>query len=243
MKIVAVIPARYDSTRFRGKPLAKIHGRPMVQWVYEAAAGCDLIDQVLIATDHAEIARAVRGFGGNACMTSRAHVSGTDRVAEVAGDLDVQIIVNIQGDEPLITPEAIRQALQPLFADKTIAMGTLKTRIASPQEMQDHNIVKVVTDANDFALYFSRSPIPFMMDKDNATVGFRHIGLYVYRKDFLLKFSQLPPSTLEKTESLEQLRALEYGYAIKVASTSYSPVGVDTPEDLSFVENLLRGKK
>jgi 3-deoxy-manno-octulosonate cytidylyltransferase (CMP-KDO synthetase) len=243
MKIVAIIPARYASTRFKGKPLAEILGQPMIQWVYNAAMKCDIIDQVFVATDHEEIARVVREFGGEARMTSAKHSTGTDRIAEVARDLDAQIVVNIQGDEPLLPPEAIQQALNPLLSDNNISLGTLKTRVTNVEEMLNPHTVKVVTDCNDYALYFSRSPIPYLKHKPNDLFCFRHIGLYVYRRDFLLTFSQLSPSPLEEIESLEQLRALEYGYKIKVPSTNYHPIGVDTPEDLKVVEKILMKQK
>lgn len=242
MKIAAVIPARYESTRFRGKPLATICGKTMLQWVYEAAKGCKLIDQIIIATDNHEIRRAGESFGAKVCMTDPAHATGTDRVAEAAGNLDARIIVNIQGDEPLLTPEAISEAVTPLLEDEAIPLGTLKTRIDDEGDLNNANVVKVVTDAHDFALYFSRSPIPFIKNKNTAVPVFRHIGLYVFRKDFLLTFTRLPQTALEKAESLEQLRALEHGYRIKAPTTSYKPLGVDTPEDLKRVENILRNK-
>ncbi len=243
MKIVAIIPARYASTRFRGKPLARICGKPMIQWVYEAARRCEIIDQVFIATDSEEIMTAGTGFGAQVCMTSAAHETGTDRIAEVAGTLTARIVVNIQGDEPLITPEAIHQAVTPLIQDETILMGSLKTKIEKQEDLDNPNIVKVVTDANDCALYFSRSPIPFMRNKDTVISAFRHIGLYVYRKEFLLTFTRLSRSVLEQAENLEQLRALEHGFRIKVPTTTYQPVGVDTPEDIVRVERLMMKKK
>jgi 3-deoxy-manno-octulosonate cytidylyltransferase (CMP-KDO synthetase) len=243
MKIAAIIPARYESTRFRGKPLAAICRKPMLQWVYEAVQRCNLIDQIFIATDHAEIMQAGKRFGATVCLTDPAHATGTDRIAEVAGNLDARIIVNIQGDEPLLTPEAISEAITPLLEDETIPLGTLKTRIDDERDLNNANVVKVVTDVHDFALYFSRSPIPFIKDKNTAVPVFRHIGLYVFRKDFLLTFTRLPQTVLEKAESLEQLRALEYGYRIKVPTTSYKPVGVDTPEDLKRVEQIIMKKQ
>ncbi|MEI6125985.1 MAG: 3-deoxy-manno-octulosonate cytidylyltransferase [Pseudomonadota bacterium] len=239
MKAVAVIPARYGSTRFEGKPLAMLSGKPMVQWVYENAASCALIDQVIVATDDHRIARAVQEFGGTVRLTASTHETGTDRVAEAARDIDAEIIVNIQGDEPLLPREAIRQAVEPLLDAMTISMGTLKTKIRDFEDITNINVVKVVTDARGFALYFSRSAIPYAKAEDTPSDIFRHIGLYAYRKDFLMKFTELPQSSLEKAESLEQLRALEYGYAIKVVETQYYPVGVDVPEDVARVERLL----
>jgi 3-deoxy-manno-octulosonate cytidylyltransferase (CMP-KDO synthetase) len=243
MKIVAVIPARYGSTRFRGKPLARIFGKPMIQWVYEAAKRSDCLDCVLIATDHDEILRAGKAFGAEVFMTSANHATGTDRVAEVSKTLEAEIIINLQGDEPLLSPEVITQAVTPLLEDPSILLGTLKTRIADSADLTNPNIVKVVTDASDFALYFSRAAIPFIREKEAAIPVFRHIGLYVFRKDFLLTFTQLPPSVLEKAENLEQLRALEHGYRIKIPTTSYQPVGIDTPEDIARVENIMMNRE
>ena len=240
MKIAAIIPARYESTRFRGKPLAPICGKPMIQWVYEAARHCDFIDQVLIATDNEQICAAAEAFGARVCMTAATHATGTDRVAEAAESLDAHIVINLQGDEPLIEPEAIRQAVTPLLEDSSIVLGTLKTRITDERDLENPHVVKVVTDAKDCALYFSRSPIPFMNNTNSAAAAYRHIGLYVFRKDFLRTFTRLPQTALEQSENLEQLRALEHGYRIKVTTTSYQPIGVDTPDDIIRVENILR---
>jgi 3-deoxy-manno-octulosonate cytidylyltransferase (CMP-KDO synthetase) len=240
MKVVAIIPARFGSTRFPGKPLAMILGKPMVQLVYENALKCRIIDRVVVATENEDIARTVKGFGGEVCKTSPNHVTGTDRVAEVAKELDAQIIINVQGDEPLLPSGAIEEAALPLLNDNTIKMGTLKTKIQKKEDIFNPNIVKVVTNSEDFALYFSRLPIPYVKSKCDDIMFFRHIGLYVYNKDFLLKFSHLPQSPLERAESLEQLRALEHGYPIKVKETNYYPLGVDVPEDIALVEKELR---
>ncbi len=239
MMIAAIIPARYESTRFRGKPLAKICNKPMLQWVYEAAHRCALIDQVIIATDHEKIRQAAESFGAHVCMTSSSHTTGTDRIAEVAQHLDARIIVNLQGDEPLLVPEVIREALMPMMEDETLLLSTLKTVIDNENDIPNSNVVKVVTDINDWALYFSRSPIPFRSDTARSFPFFRHIGLYVFRKDFLLTFTRLPRTMLEKAESLEQLRALEHGYRIKVPTSHYKPIGVDSPEDVARVEKML----
>ncbi|MBT0663279.1 3-deoxy-manno-octulosonate cytidylyltransferase [Geobacter pelophilus] len=245
MKITAVIPARYSSTRFEGKALSDIHGKPMVQHVYERTEKAALVSEVIVATDDERIAAAVRSFGGRAAMTSKDHETGTDRLAEVAARLDSDIIVNVQGDEPLIDPDMIDAAIAPLIEDAAIVMGTLKSRICNLHDFLSPNVVKVVTDSAGFALYFSRSPLPNFRDKwndlkDEAFVSgkllcYKHVGLYVYRRDFLLKFSQLPPTFLEKAEMLEQLRALENGYRIKVVETSHESIGVDTPADLEKV--------
>jgi 3-deoxy-manno-octulosonate cytidylyltransferase (CMP-KDO synthetase) len=250
MKITAVIPARYSSTRFEGKALADIQGKPMVQHVYERTSRASLVSEVIVATDDERIAAAVRSFGGRAEMTSRDHETGTDRLAEVAARLESDIIVNVQGDEPLIEPAMIDDAIAPLISDSSIEMGTLKSRIRNLHDFLSPNVVKVVTDLEGFALYFSRSPLPNFRDKwndlkDEAFVSgkllcYKHVGLYVYRRDFLLKFSLLPPTFLEKSEMLEQLRALENGYRIKVVETSHESIGVDTPADLEKVLARLR---
>ncbi len=242
MKIVAIIPARYDSARFKGKPLAHICGKPMVQWVYEAAAKVRGISEVIVATDSRQILEAVEGFGGKARLTSSAHQSGTDRIAEVVRDLDCDIVTNIQADEPLINPLMIEEALLPLTQNKDIPMGTLKSSIKRLPELLDPNVVKVVTDSKDFAIYFSRAPIPYHRkgwDLKNQPRNFKHIGLYVYRRDFLLRFSKMESTPLEQIEGLEQLRALENGYQILVPTTQYDSFGVDTPEDLAEVKRRL----
>lgn len=242
MMIAAIIPARYESIRFRGKPLVRICNKPMLQWVYEAARSCTLIDHVIIATDHEKIKEAAESFGARVCMTASTHATGTDRVAEVAQHLDAHIIVNLQGDEPLLVPAVISEALMPVLEDETLPLSTLKTIIDDETDILNPNVVKVVTDINDCALYFSRSPIPFRKDNKPSGAIFRHIGLYVFRKDFLLTFSRLPRTMLEKAENLEQLRALEHGYRIKVPTSNYKPVGVDTPEDVARVETILMSK-
>jgi 3-deoxy-manno-octulosonate cytidylyltransferase (CMP-KDO synthetase) len=239
MKIVAVIPARYASTRFPGKPLASICGKPMIQRVYENALRCAVVDRVVVATDSPEIARAVQAFGGEVCMTSDRHETGTDRIAEAAQAMEADLIVNVQGDEPLLQPHTIGLAVQPLLADDSLPMGTLKAKIKTERDRENPNIVKVVTDDRGRALYFSRSPIPFFRCRTACASMYRHIGLYVYRRDFLLHLTGLPQSGLEKAESLEQLRALENGFTIHVAETDYEPIGVDVPEDITTVENIL----
>jgi 3-deoxy-manno-octulosonate cytidylyltransferase (CMP-KDO synthetase) len=244
-KIVAIIPARYGSTRFPGKALALIGGKPMIQWVYERARQSRMISRVVVATDDERIRKTVGDFGGEAVMTSAKHETGTDRVAEAARDLECGLIVNVQGDEPLIHPEMIDQAIAPLAADPVIPMGTLCRRIEDPREAADPNVVKVVSDRHGFALYFSRAPIPW--DRDHwawmnppgglALHGpvYKHIGLYVYRREFLLSFASLPQTALERVEKLEQLRALEYGHKIRVVQTEHESFGVDIPDDLSKI--------
>ncbi len=233
---VIVIPARYASTRFPGKPLAKLWGKPLVQHVYERAAAARCSDRVIVATDDERIATAARGFGAEVAMTSSEHPSGTDRVAEVARGVDAELIANVQGDEPLIDPAAIDAAVRPLVEDSAIPMGTLSCPIEDVAELANPNVVKVVTDVGGFALYFSRLPIPFVRDSGAGSSRFRHIGLYVYRRDFLLELAKLAPTPLEEGEKLEQLRALEYGHRIKVTSVASAWPGVDTPEDLARLQ-------
>ncbi len=250
MKITAVIPARYASTRFPGKALADIGGRPMIQHVYERASRSQLVGRVIVATDDSRIATVVTQFGGEVIMTSAEHETGTDRLAEVATQLDSDIIVNVQGDEPLIDPAMIDLAIEPLLEDATIQMGTVKTRIKCLHDFLSPNVVKVVTDNRGNALYFSRSPLPFFRDKwkdlkdESFCCGrllcYKHVGLYVYRRDFLLKFASMPPTFLEIAEKLEQLRALENGTAIRVVETEFESLGVDTPDDLHKAQEQYR---
>jgi 3-deoxy-manno-octulosonate cytidylyltransferase (CMP-KDO synthetase) len=256
---VAVIPARYASTRFPGKPLAEIAGRPMIEHVYRRAADARGIDAVVVATDDQRIADAVERFGGVARMTAASHHTGTDRIAEVARDLPCSIIVNVQGDEPLVEPASIAQMVDALQADPTLEMATLRTPIRREEDYASPHVVKVVVDANDNALYFSRAPIPHQRDlppsafvpglperlhgvpsvatadKKGGYYGFKHLGLYAYRRDFLLRLAALPQTALERAESLEQLRALEHGHRIRAVETKHDSIGVDTPEDLDRV--------
>lgn len=246
MGVTVVIPARYASTRFPGKPLADLCGKPMIQWVYERSALCESVNRVLVATDDERIAEVVESFGGDVVMTRADHPTGTDRLAEVAAGLNDELIVNVQGDEPLIDPAMIEAAVKPLLADSAIPMGTLKTPLTSLDEYLNSNVVKVVTDRQGFALYFSRAPIPFPRDfnsqleqrwRDLATA--KHVGLYVYRREFLIQYPRLQATPLENQECLEQLRALEHGYRIRVAETNLVGQGVDTPEDLDRVRAIL----
>jgi len=250
MKITAIIPARYGSTRFEGKALADICGKPMIQHVYERTIRSSLVSDVVVATDDERIAAAVRKFGGRVEMTSTGHETGTDRLAEVAGRIDSDIIVNVQGDEPIIEPAMIDEAIEPLVGDGSIVMSTLKSRIKTLHDFLSPNVVKVVTDWEGYALYFSRSPVPNFRDKWNdlkdekfstgKLLCYKHVGLYVYRREFLLQFSQMSPTYLELSEKLEQLRVLENGYRIKVVETSHDSIGVDTPADLAAVVDKLR---
>jgi 3-deoxy-manno-octulosonate cytidylyltransferase (CMP-KDO synthetase) len=236
-KILGVIPARFASTRFPGKVLSQISSKSMLQHVYERASQARYLTSTIIATDDDRIVQAARRFGAIVRLTRHDHLSGTDRVAEVASAENADIIVNIQGDEPLIDPAAIDAAILPLAHEPEIVMATLKKKIEDPREVNDPNVVKVVTDRAGDAIYFSRCPIPFVRDGGGGA-HFKHIGLYVYRRDFLLQYSQLPVGPLEQAEKLEQLRALENGFRIRVVETEYESVGVDTPEDLDRVSRL-----
>ncbi|MCK8827324.1 3-deoxy-manno-octulosonate cytidylyltransferase [Natroniella acetigena] len=238
MQVIGIIPARYASTRLPGKPLKEIAGQPMIQHVYQQAVAADSLAQVIVATDDQRIYQAVEDFGGQVEMTSKDHQTGTDRLAEVAQNLEAEIIVNIQGDEPLLNPEMIDQAVEPLLEDSTIQMGTLKHKIIDQQEIDSPHIVKVVTDQDDFALYFSRTAIPYPRQETGLDY-YKHIGLYVYRRDFLLSYTEMEQTPLEEQESLEQLRVLENGYRIKVVETEYEAIGVDTLEDLERVREIV----
>jgi 3-deoxy-manno-octulosonate cytidylyltransferase (CMP-KDO synthetase) len=252
MKITAIIPARFASVRFPGKVLADILGKPMVQHVYERTAKAAMVSEVIVATDDEQVAAAVRAFGGRVEMTDKGHETGTDRLAEVAARLDSDIIVNVQGDEPLIEPAMIDEAIKPLFEDSSVLIGTLKSRIKTLHDFLSPNVVKVVTDCTGFAIYFSRSPIPNFRDKWNdlkdekfvsgKILCYKHVGLYVYRREFLLRYARMSPTFLELAEKLEQLRVLENGYRIKVVETKFETIGVDTPGDLEKVIERLKSE-
>lgn len=261
MKAVGVIPARYASSRFPGKPLATLCGRPLIQHVYERARRSQSLSRVVVATDDRRIHDVVTAFGGEVQLTGAHHRSGTDRVAEVAAYLSSELIVNIQGDEPLIEPAMIDEAVVPFFVESDVVMGTLCRLIESEDEWRSPHVVKVVRNHRGFALYFSRAPIPYHRGLRTevrgprsrvegegiaqpsalspGTLAYKHIGLYVYRRDFLLELARLAPTPLEQRERLEQLRALESGYAIRVVETKYDSIGVDTPEDLERVERIV----
>lgn len=250
-KATAIIPARYASTRFPGKPLALIQGLPMIQHVYRRVAQAKTVDRVVVATDDLRIEQAVKAFGGEVIMTRADHPTGTDRLAEVAEQLSAELIVNVQGDEPLIDPRMVDQAVAPLLAEPAIQMGTLAARIDVIEDFYNPNVVKVVKDKQGLALYFSRAPIPWPRDLTPEQLAgalaevalYRHIGLYVYRRDFLLQYPLLPKTPLELLENLEQLRALEQGVRLHVAETEFTCHGVDTPADLERVSQLLAAEK
>jgi 3-deoxy-manno-octulosonate cytidylyltransferase (CMP-KDO synthetase) len=255
-KVVAIIPARYASTRLPGKPLIEIAGKPMILRVVERARQAATISRVIVATDDQRVFQAVANADEEAVMTSPNHATGTDRLAEVAAKLDAEIIVNVQGDEPLIEPSTIEAAVAPLIADPSIVMSTTCEPIESAEDALKPNVVKVVVDRAGFALYFSRNPIPFPRAAvlEHGSIGAalrarpellktfnKHTGLYAYRRDFLLTYAKLPPTPLEQSEALEQLRALEHGYRIKVVPVAHRSIGVDTPEDLDLARRLIIG--
>jgi 3-deoxy-manno-octulosonate cytidylyltransferase (CMP-KDO synthetase) len=253
LRIVGMIPARLASTRLPGKVLLDLAGKPMVQHVYERARQSQHLSEVIVATDSAEVLAAVESFGGTAAMTSPDHASGTDRLAEVARRTDCDLIVNLQGDEPLLRPDIIDAAIAPFLNEEGLRLGTIATPITALEEHRQPSAVKVVVDRRGFALYFSRCPIPYFRLDPGATFDeaaprvhpksglhpLKHIGLYVYTKETLLWMASLPRTPLEITESLEQLRALENGCPIRVVEVDYSPIGVDTPEDLERVRKMM----
>lgn len=247
-EVVAIIPARYHSNRFEGKPLAKINGKPMIQHVVERARQVKLLSRVVVATDDKRIADCVQSFGGEYVMTRDDHVSGSDRLAEAAELLGISehdVVVNIQGDQPLFPVEVVEQVARPLLDDPALSMSTLIYKIIRPEEIDDPNHVKTVFDRDNYALYFSRSAIPYQRNPEEGETPtyYKHLGFYGYRKGFLLTFVALPEGEWERFEKLEQLRALEYGYKIKVVLTEHDSIEVDTPEDLKRVEEFINRKK
>jgi len=243
-RILAGIPARYASTRFPGKPLARLLDKPLIEHVYRRAAACPEVGRVVVATDDERIVRAVVGFGGEARLTRADHRSGSDRLAELAEGLDCDLVVNVQGDEPLLEPAAISQALAPLLADATLQVSTLARRLRDPEQLFSPHVVKVRFDERGFARGFSRAPVPPVPgDAEVDLEGhpyFKHLGLYVYTREFLLRFAKLLPTPGEERERLEQLRILEHGIPVRVVETEYDSIGVDTPEDLAGAETALR---
>ena len=242
MKIIGVIPARYKSSRFPGKPLADIFGKPMIWWVYQQAMKVSDFDSVYVATDDIRISNVCKDLNIPVIMTSDKHPTGTDRVAEVAEKTDGDLYINIQGDEPVIPPQMIQEVIN-IFDDPTVSFGTLKTEISDTNEINANSTVKVVTDNNDNALYFSRSVIPSnSKDYTNAKV-FRHIGIYGYKRDILLQFAKMPQSELELGESIELLRAVENGLKVKIHQTKHKSVDVDYPEYIKIVEEIIKKEK
>ncbi|OIO39310.1 MAG: 3-deoxy-manno-octulosonate cytidylyltransferase [Candidatus Omnitrophica bacterium CG1_02_49_16] len=239
MDAIGVIPARYGSTRFEGKVLKDLCGKPVIQHVYERAKRAKMLDDLIIAADDDRIIKTVEGFGGKVVFTSKGHSTGTDRLTEVVNAIDVRIVVNIQGDEPLINPLVIDDLVQTMKNDPQIVMATVVKKSYSMEEFQCPDVVKAVVSDDNFALYFSRSPIPALLKPGPERYFYKHIGIYAYNKDFLFTFKKLPVSYLETHERLEQLRALEHGYRIKTIETQFETVGVDTPEDLALARQIL----
>ena len=244
MKVAGIIPARYGSTRLPGKALELILGKPMIQRVYERSRQARALDELYVATDDERIFQVVGRFGGHPIMTSPDHPSGTDRLAEAVQSMDVEVVVNIQGDQPFIDPVMIDEVVEPLLDDASIGMSTLMHPIYTDEDLQDPAVVKVVVDRAGFALYFSRSLIPYPREAEPHEV-YEHVGLYAYRREFLLKIAELAPTPLEKVEALEQLRVLEHGYRIRVVATQcedneFSGFSVDTPADIARAESMLR---
>ena len=238
-RVVAVIPSRYQSTRLPGKPLAMIAGKTMIEHVFQRAAAATRVDAVVVATDDARVADVVAEFGATAVMTRTDHATGTDRLAEVARALESDIVVNVQGDEPMMTAEAIDAVVGLLLSRPQDVMSTLRRQIIDYSDLDNPSVVKLAVDNAGYALYFTRSPIPFVRPGHPRPTQWRHLGLYGYRREFLAKLAGLPPTPLELAEGLEQLRALEHGFRISTAETSADTIGVDTPEDLERVRQLL----
>ena len=238
MNVVCIIPARYGSTRLPGKPLLDIAGKPMIRHVVEQVRRAQRPSRIIVATDDARIVDAVRAFGGEVQLTAANHPTGTDRLAEVAATLpEAELIINVQGDEPLIPPQAIDALADAFSGQPDLQMATLITHLAE-DDFENPAAVKVAASLDGFALYFSRSLIPYRRNPGPYSRSFKHIGVYAYRRDFLLQYARLAPTPLELTESLEQLRALEYGFRIRLIETTFRSIGVDTPEDLAKVRQL-----
>ncbi|MDD4955668.1 MAG: 3-deoxy-manno-octulosonate cytidylyltransferase [Candidatus Omnitrophica bacterium] len=239
IEVIGVIPARYESTRLPHKLLRTLCGKPLIEWVWKAASKASLLDDLIIACDDLKIKEAAEKFGAKAVMTSTKHQSGTDRIAEAIRDIEAKIVINIQADEPLMHYSVIDGLAREMVNDKAIPMATVKKKIEKEEDVNNPNIVKVVCDKNDFAIYFSRYPVPYYRDASLQKTHYKHLGIYAYTKDFLYTFKNLPSSYLEKAEKLEQLRAVEAGYKIKVIETKFESIGVDTEEDLVKVEAAL----
>ena len=241
-KVVIVIPARYGSTRLAGKPLISLAGKPMIQRVYERAKLAEKADRVIVATDDERVVKAVEEFGGEARMTRTDHRTGTERVAEVAAHVAGEVFVNVQGDEPLLDPAAVDTAVNALLEQPAAAISTVATPIKTPADIMDPNVVKTLLDFENYALYFSRAPIPWVRDGASKIQvrHLKHLGLYVFQRDALLEYPTLPQGELERVEQLEQLRWLENGWRIRVAEVEHDAVSVDVPEDVARVEKLVQ---
>lgn len=243
MKIIGVIPARYRSSRFPGKPLVSICGKPMIYWVYQQAMKVKEFDEIYVATDDERIRAACNEHHMKVIMTSDMHETGSDRVAEVATKVEGDLFVNVQGDEPVINPEMIREVISIFLEDDTVYFGSLKKEITDPEEIQAFSTVKVVTDDKGDALYFSRSVIPSNIKDGKLARVFRHVGIYAYKRDFLKTFSEMKQTELELGEGIEPLRAMQKGYKIRLKETTYTSIGVDLPEHVKKVEQIIRGEE
>jgi 3-deoxy-manno-octulosonate cytidylyltransferase (CMP-KDO synthetase) len=243
MKIVGVIPARYGSTRLPGKPLKKIGNKTLIHHVYKNAGKCRKLDEIIVATDHQQIYDEVQSFGGRVKLTSTGHTSGTDRVAEVVADIECEYVVNIQGDEPFIEPADIDQLIEDVLA-RDCQIGSLAKKGITWEEFRNPDCVKVITDKNNFAIYFSRHSIPYIRDNNKTNEedipALKHIGVYIFSRELLLEFTKMPVSSLEKLERLEQLRLLERGYKIFITKTTHDSLGIDTPDDLKKAQGAIK---
>ena len=242
MQVIGVIPARISSSRFPKKLLKPLLGKSVIEWTWLNAKRSKSLDDLIIACDDEKIINEARRFGAKAVFTSPNHLSGTDRIAEAVSQIDTDIVINIQADEPLIHPSVVDSLTEVMLQDSNLVMATAIKEIEDEEEVKDPNVVKVVTDKDNFALYFSRAPIPFLRDQSSQVIYFKHIGIYAYTKDFLYVFKNLPPSRLEQVEKLEQLRILEAGFKLKTVLTSFDSWGIDTEEDLEKVERVLTEK-
>ncbi len=239
MKVIGVIPARYKSSRFPGKPLVNICGKPMIWWVYQQCLKVDKLNEIYVATDDERIKETCEELSINVIMTSSEHQTGSDRVGEVATKVEGDLFINIQGDEPLIDPREIEEVID-IFEDESVEFGSLRIEITDPEEISAYSTVKVVVDKHSDALYFSRNIIPSNKKDGPMARVFRHVGIYAYKKDFLLKFVSMPQTELELGEGIEPLRAMENGYKIRVKETKYSSIGVDYPEHVKLVEDIIK---
>jgi len=243
MHVTAIIPARYGSSRFPGKPMAKILGKTMLQWVYEASSMSKHVQRTIIATDDRRIKENADEFSAEVLLTSSLHKTGTDRICEVASKIDTDIVLNIQGDEPLLKPSIIDSLAEALVNEKGLQVSTVATELKSVAELENPNVVKVLVNSLGNAIYFSRLPVPFQKNNTQTFCSLRHVGIYAFRKNYLLKFANMPQSKLEIAEGLEQLRVLESGTNIKVIKTCHTLIGVDTPEDLEKVIVHLKSER
>lgn len=242
MNVIGVIPARYASTRLPFKLTKMLYNKPLLQWTWENAAKARVLDELIIACDSPQIEELAKGFGAEVVMTSDKHISGTDRIAEAVRDIDAKVVINIQADEPLLHPSIIDSLAHAMLGNHSLTIATVRKKIEDKEEVNNPNHVKVVCDKDNFALYFSRYPIPYYRSQNVSQTHYKHLGIYAYSKDFLFTFKNLPASSLEEAEKLEQLRVLEAGYKIKVVDTQFNSWGVDTEEDLHIVEKILGEK-